>query len=95
MGVKKGIGLWLLLAAWMMLCVGLPALAQGDELSQLMRALAAIRERRDRFTEERAIPELDLPLPNEGTLSWSAPDRLEKHTLSPIDERSLPGLVAL
>lgn len=64
-----------------------PAVAQGDELAQLMRALAAIRERRDRFTEERAIPELDLPLPNEGTLSWSAPDRLEKHTLSPIDER--------
>ncbi|TCH98015.1 outer membrane lipoprotein carrier protein LolA [Roseococcus sp. SYP-B2431] len=64
-----------------------PALAQEDELSQLMRSLAAVRERRDRFTEERAIPELDLPLPNEGTLSWSAPDRLEKHTLSPIDER--------
>lgn len=63
------------------------AWAQEDELPQLMRSLAAIRERRDRFTEERAIPELDLPLPNEGTLSWSAPDRLEKHTLSPIDER--------
>ncbi|WP_421989561.1 LolA family protein [Roseococcus sp.] len=64
-----------------------PAWAQEDELSRLMAALAAIRERRDRFTEERAIPELDLPLPNEGTLSWSAPDRLEKHTTSPIDER--------
>jgi hypothetical protein len=68
-----------------------PAWAQGgaqeDELSQLMRSLAAVPERRDRFTEERAIPELDLPLPNEGTLFWSAPDTLEKHTLSPIDER--------
>ncbi len=64
-----------------------PALAQEDELSQLMRSLAAVRERHDRFTEDRAIPELDLPLPNEGTLSWSAPDTLEKHTLSPIDER--------
>lgn len=64
-----------------------PALAQIDELPLLMQALGAVRERQDRFTEERAIPELDLPLPNEGTLSWSAPDRLEKHTLSPIDER--------
>lgn len=64
-----------------------PALAQEDELSQLMRSMAAVRERRDRFTEERAIPELDLPLPNEGTLLWTAPDTLEKHTLSPIDER--------
>lgn len=29
--MKKRIGLWLLLAAWMMLCVGLPALARGEE----------------------------------------------------------------
>lgn len=64
-----------------------PAMAQEDELSRLMRALAAIPERRDRFSEDRAIPELDLPVPNEGTLSWTAPDQLEKHTLSPIDER--------
>ncbi|WP_424813362.1 LolA family protein [Roseococcus sp. YIM B11640] len=63
-----------------------PAGAQPDELSELLRRLAAVRERRDRFTEERSIPELDLPLPNEGTLAWTAPDRLEKHTLTPIDE---------
>lgn len=52
-----------------------------------MRAMRAAPERRDAFTEERAIPELDLPLPSSGVLRWQAPDRLEKHTTSPIDER--------
>ena len=52
-----------------------------------MRAMRAVPERRDAFTEERAIPELDLPLPSSGVLRWRAPDRLEKHTTSPIDER--------
>lgn len=75
-----------LLLAAPLLAVG-PARAQEEELAQLMRALASVRERRDRFTEARAIPELDVPLANEGTLAWTAPDRLEKHTTWPIDER--------
>jgi hypothetical protein len=64
----------------------LPAAAEEAGLEQVMRGLAGIRERQSRFTEEKVVPELDLPLPNEGTLSWSAPDRLEKHTTWPIDE---------
>ena len=56
-------------------------------LDTLMRSMRAVPERRDAFTEERAIPELDLPLPSTGVLLWRAPDRLEKHTTSPIDER--------
>ncbi len=52
-----------------------------------MRAMRAVPERRDAFTEERAIPELDLPLPSSGELRWRSPDRLEKHTTSPINER--------
>jgi hypothetical protein len=62
-----------------------PALAQ-DALGEVMHGLAAVRERRSRFTEEKVIPELDIGLPNEGTLLWVAPDRLEKHTTWPIDE---------
>jgi hypothetical protein len=62
-----------------------PAVAQ-DGLAEVMRGLAAVRERRSRFTEEKVIPELDVGLPNEGTLLWVAPDRLEKHTTWPIDE---------
>lgn len=65
----------------------LPAHADEAALVAQMAALAAVRERRSRFTEERAIPELDVPLPNSGTLFWRAPDRLEKHTLSPFEER--------
>lgn len=56
-------------------------------LDALMQAMRAVRERRDAFTEERAIPELDLPLPSSGVLVWRAPGLLEKHTTSPIDER--------
>ena len=66
-----------------------PAAAGGQPapLEALMRAMRAVPERRDAFSEERAIPELDLPLPSTGVLLWRAPDRLEKHTTSPIDER--------
>lgn len=62
-----------------------PALGQ-DPLQQVMRGLAAVKQRRSRFTEDKVIPELDIGLPNEGTLLWVAPDRLEKHTTWPIDE---------
>ncbi len=67
----------------------LPAVARaGDDpaLDALMRDFAAIPASRARFTEEKAIPELDLPLPSEGTLAWQAPDRLEKRTTAPIQE---------
>ncbi len=68
-------------------CAPLPARSQSAPVEALMRAMRAVLERRDAFTEERAIPELDLPLPSSGVLRWRAPDRLEKHTTSPIDER--------
>jgi hypothetical protein len=71
--------------AILLLAFAAPASAQ-DPLAEVMRGLAAVRERRSRFTEEKVIPELDIGLPNEGTLLWVAPDRLEKHTTWPIDE---------
>jgi hypothetical protein len=63
-----------------------PTRAQDAVLEALMRRFAALRGSRASFTEDKAIPELDLPLPSEGTLAWQAPDRLEKHTTSPIEE---------
>ena len=63
-----------------------PARADQAALEALMRAFAAVPRSRAAFTEERAIPELDLPLPSEGTLGWTAPDRLEKRTTAPIQE---------
>ncbi|MDI3307810.1 MAG: hypothetical protein QJR07_11980 [Acetobacteraceae bacterium] len=67
--------------------LALPVRAQEPALEALMRSMAVVRERRESFTEEKAIPELDLPLPSQGTLHWAAPDRLEKHTTSPFEER--------
>jgi hypothetical protein len=73
----------------LLLLLAAPALAQdapAPGLDQVMRDLAAVPRRQSRFTEEKVIPELDIGLPNEGTLLWVAPDRLEKHTTWPIDE---------
>jgi outer membrane lipoprotein-sorting protein len=66
----------------------LPALAQEDPaLARTMAALAAVRQRRAAFVEDKTVPELDVPLRVEGTLSWSAPDRLERRVTAPIEER--------
>jgi hypothetical protein len=70
-----------------LLLAPMPLRAQEAALAQVMAGLAARRERRSSFTEEKAIPELDIPLPSEGTLRWSAPDRLEKLTTWPIEEK--------
>ena len=65
----------------------LPARAQEEALTRLMAGLAAVRERRESFTEEKTLPGLDVPLPSGGTLRWTAPDRLERRTAWPIEER--------
>ena len=65
-----------------------PAAAEAT-LEGTMRALAAQPHRQAAFSEEKAIPELSAPLPSTGTLSWSAPSRLEKHTTWPAEERLL------
>ncbi len=69
-----------------LLALAAPARAEDPALVRLMQGFAALPRSEARFTEEKAIPELDLPLPSEGMLRWQAPDRLEKHTTSPIEE---------
>ncbi|MBI0434939.1 outer membrane lipoprotein carrier protein LolA [Roseomonas sp. KE0001] len=63
-----------------------PALAAPLTLEGAMAALAAEPGGTASFTEEKAIPQLDIPLPSSGTLSWTPPDRLEKHTTFPEEE---------
>ena len=58
-------------------------------MAQVMAALAAVRESRATFVEEKELPELERPLVARGELSWRAPDRLEKHTVDPFEERLL------
>jgi hypothetical protein len=73
------IGRRLLLAA--------PLAAQAaDPLGAVMAALAAVRESHATFVEQKELPELERPLTSRGTLSWRAPDRLEKRTLDPAPE---------
>lgn len=63
-----------------------PTRAEETSLAAVMRGFAAIARSRAAFTEEKAVPELDLPLASQGTLAWQAPDRLEKRTVTPIQE---------
>jgi hypothetical protein len=68
----------------------LPAAARAqDAMAQVMGALAAAPERRASFVEEKELPELDRPLIARGVLIWRAPDRLEKLTTEPFEERLL------
>ena len=82
--MKASSGRRALLLALLPICAS--ARAEDAALEALMRRFAQLPRSRASFTEEKALPELDLPLPSEGVLSWQAPDRLEKHTTSPIDE---------
>jgi hypothetical protein len=66
--------------------LGAAAARAETPLEALMRRLAAVRADEVAFAEEKAIPELDLPLAATGTLRWRAPDRLEKRTEWPIRE---------
>lgn len=60
--------------------------ARAAPLDDVMRGFAAVRASTARFSEEKTMPELDLPLPSRGTLTWRAPDFLEKHTTEPLEE---------
>lgn len=54
-----------------------------------MKTLAQVESASARFVETRRSPLLKSPIVLRGTLSYRRPDRLEKHVLSPYDERIL------
>lgn len=62
--------------------LALPALAAFD-VSQLMADLARNQGGKARFVEKRYLAVLDKPVVSSGELSYTAPDKLEKRTLSP------------
>jgi outer membrane lipoprotein-sorting protein len=78
--VSKRILLGLLLGA-----LALPASAAFD-LGQLMAGLAAHKGGRAKFVEKKYISLLDKPVVATGEMSYIAPDRLEKRTLTPKPE---------
>lgn len=54
---------------------------------ELMQMLGAVESENARFVETRHSALLKAPLVLEGTLAYRRPDRVEKHVLSPYDER--------
>ena len=56
-------------------------------LADLMRAMARVPARHDRFVEHKTVGLLDRPLTLTGTLRYARPDQVEKHVLTPTEER--------
>ena len=66
----------------------LPAVASAEfKLSELMQLLAAVPSARARFTETKDMALLNKPLVVTGRLVYVRPDRLERHVLTPNEER--------
>ena len=56
------------------------------ELVQLMQELSRVKVARGKFVERKHLAILETPLESSGTLLYTAPARLEKHTLAPRRE---------
>ena len=75
------------LLSLILLLAAADAAAWGIE--QLMQELARVKSAKARFVERKHLAILTAPLESSGTLTYIAPDRLEKHTLSPRTESLL------
>jgi len=71
------------LLAWL---AGAPAVAADWGVEQLMRELGQVKSSRAQFVERKHLAILTAPLESSGTLVYTAPGRLEKHTLAPRRE---------
>lgn len=72
---------------WFILLMAVPAAHAGDwQLPQLMHLLAQKKTGTASFVEKKYIGILDRPVVSSGTLSFVAPNKLEKHTLTPKPE---------
>jgi len=71
----------------LLLLVAAPSsFAASWDLERLMQDLAQVKAAEGRFVERKHLGILTAPLESSGTLTYSAPGRLEKHTLTPHDE---------
>ncbi|MDQ3196584.1 MAG: outer membrane lipoprotein carrier protein LolA [Pseudomonadota bacterium] len=70
------------------LCCGAPSHAADSwKLADLMAAMSAVPSTSLRFTEKKYVAILKEPLTLSGTLNYKRPDFIEKHVLSPHEER--------
>jgi outer membrane lipoprotein-sorting protein len=72
--------------AVLLAAAGGPAAPADWGIEQQMQALAAVKSSRASFVELKHIAILTTPLQSRGRLVYTAPGRLEKHTLSPRRE---------
>lgn len=79
LGLSVIVGVWSS-AGW----AAAPAANWG--LEELMQSLAQVKSAKGKFVERKYLSILNAPLELSGTLSYSAPGRLEKHTLAPKPE---------
>ena len=56
------------------------------DVQRLMREFGQVKSAKARFVERKHMTILSAPLETSGTLIYTAPDRLEKHTLAPKQE---------
>jgi hypothetical protein len=81
------------LAALLLAAAGWAAGADGNppapaswDLAQLMQSLSQVKSAKAGFVERKTLSIVTMPLEFSGTLAYTAPDRLEKHTLLPKPE---------
>jgi hypothetical protein len=72
----------------LLVTLALPSAAAFD-VGQLMNDLARNKGGRAKFVEKKYISLLDKPVISSGEMSYTAPDRLEKRTLTPKQETLL------
>ena len=77
-----------LLATLLLAALATPTLAAFD-VGQLMTDLARHKGGKAKFVEKKYISLLDKPVVSTGEMSYTAPDRLEKRTLTPKPETLL------
>jgi hypothetical protein len=77
---------WLAGAAAICMATAAQAADAQWDLKRLMQDLAEVKTAKGRFVERKYVAILTSPLEFSGTLLYVAPDRLEKHTLSPRAE---------
>jgi len=71
----------------LLLAAATAAAAPPLTMTELMQMLGSVESARARFVETRESALLKTPLVLQGTLSYRRPDRVEKHVLTPHDER--------
>jgi hypothetical protein len=56
-------------------------------LNEVMQRLASVKSAKAEFIETRYLKLLSSPVQSSGVLTYTAPDRFEKHSLKPIEEK--------